>query len=290
MIHSGLLSHRRYYAMIRTGNYSLHAPSVLAFCLLLVIAACASRPAKPDGEQELTYLSEKEEIKFGNYVDAVVRSQYPVIKDEHLTRQVTAIGNELVAVSARPKLSYTFKVLNSSEVNAFAGPGGFVYITVGLLDKLESRDELAAVLAHEIGHVCERHSVRSYYNAQKIQNVLTLIDVAAMVAGVPPVASLGGDMVGDFSRIVANLTATIIAQGYSRSWESRADELAFNYTSRADYDPHAFVTVLERFRSMEKEKGEEVKIILLSSHPKTEDRIEHIKCLLGEQAKDESSN
>jgi predicted Zn-dependent protease len=254
------------------------------------MAACASRSAKPDETKELPYLSEKDEIKFGNYVDAVVRSQYPIIKDEHLTRQVSAIGNQLVDVSTRPHLSYTFKVLNTSEVNAFAGPGGFVYVTVGLLDKLESRDELAAVLAHEIGHVCERHSVRSYYTAQKMQNVLTLIDIAAMVAGVPPVASMGGDMVGDFSRIVANLTAMIIAQGYSRSWENRADELAFDYSSRADYDPRAFVTVLERFRAMEMEKGEAIKITLLSSHPKTEDRIAHIKSLLGEDANNETGN
>jgi predicted Zn-dependent protease len=259
-------------------------------CILFVMTACASRPAKPDETKELPYLSEKDEIKFGNYVDAVVRSQYPIIKDEHLTRQVSAIGNQLVAVSTRPNLSYTFKVLNTSEVNAFAGPGGFVYVTVGLLDKLESKDELAAVLAHEIGHICERHSVRSYYTAQKMQNVLTLIDIAAMVAGVPPVASLGGDMVGDFSRIVANLTAMIIAQGYSRSWENRADELAFDYSSRADYDPRAFVTVLERFRAMEMEKGESIKITLLSSHPKTDDRIAHIKSLLGEDANNETGN
>jgi predicted Zn-dependent protease len=276
--------------MIRPGKNLVSAPQFFILCLLLVNAACASRSAKPDETKELPYLSEKDEIKFGNYVDAVVRSQYPIIKDEHLTRQVATIGNQLVTVSTRPNLSYTFKVLNTSEVNAFAGPGGFVYVTVGLLDKLESRDELAAVLAHEIGHVCERHSVRSYYTAQKMQNVLTLIDIAAMVAGVPPVASMGGDMVGDFSRIVANLTAMIIAQGYSRSWENRADELAFDYASRADYDPRAFVTVLERFRAMEMENGEEIKITLLSSHPKTEDRIAHIKSLLGEETNNETGN
>jgi predicted Zn-dependent protease len=259
-------------------------------CILFVMTACASRPAKPDETKELPYLSEKDEIKFGNYVDAVVKSQYSVVKDEHLTEQVAVIGNQLAAVSARPNLSYTFAVLNTSEVNAFAGPGGFVYVTVGLLDKLKSKDELATVLAHEVGHVCERHSVRSYYNAQKMQNVLTLVDVAAMVAGVPPVASLGGDMVGDFSKIVANLTAAIIAQGYSRNWENKADELGFSYASRADYDPHAFVIVLERFRAMEKEKGEETKITLLSSHPKTEDRIAHIKSLLGEDANHETGN
>ncbi len=276
--------------MMNFGKNPVFAQKFLMLCLLLCTAACASRPAKPDGGKQLPYLSEKEEIKFGNYVDAVVKSQYPVIKDEHLTERVAAVGNQLVTVCTRPDLHFVFTVLNTSEVNAFAGPGGFVYITVGLLDQLESKDELAAVLAHEIGHVCERHSVRSYYSAQKMQNVLTLVDIAAMVAGIPPVASLGGDMIGDFSRIVTNLAAMIVAQGYSRSWENRADELAFDYSSRANYDPGAFVTVLERFRAMEKEKGEEIKITLLSSHPKTEDRIAHVKLLLGKEAKHETGN
>lgn len=262
----------------------------LLLCLLLVLSACASKPPKPEAEKELPYLSEKDEIKFGNYVDAVVAAQYPTLKDEHLTQQVAAIGNQLVAVSARPNLPFTFKVLNTTEVNAFAGPGGFVYVTVGLLDTLEKKDELASVLAHEVGHVCERHSVRSYYNAQKMQNVLTLFDIAAMVAGIPPVASIGGDMVGDFSRIVANLTAMIIAQGYSRSWENRADELAFTYCSRADYDAHAFITVLKRFRTMEEERGEEVKITLLSSHPQTDDRIEHVQSLIDKAQQDETDD
>jgi predicted Zn-dependent protease len=82
----------------------------------------------------------------------------------------------------------------------------------------------------------------------------------------------------------------IIAQGYSRNWENKADELAFDYSSRADYDPNAFVNVLERFRAMEKERGEEIKITLLSSHPKTEDRIAHIKSLLGEEARNETAH
>ena len=246
----------------------------------LFLLSCASHPPKPDEEKKLQHLSEKDEIKFGNYVDAVVATQYPILRDEALTQKIADIGNKLVSVSDRQHLPFTFKVLNTTEVNAFAAPGGFVYVTIGLLDILEKKDELASVLAHEIGHVCERHSVRSYYNAQKIKTVLTLIDIAAMAAGVPPVANIGGDIIGDFGRIIANLTAVIIFQGYSRSWETRADELGLLYSFKAGYDPHSFVSVLERFIKLEEERGEKIKLTILSSHPKTEDRIKHVKLLI----------
>lgn len=247
---------------------------------LFFLLSCASRPPKPDEEEKLSRLSERDEIKFGNYVDAVVATRYPALKDESLTQKVAEIGNNLTSVSNRPNLPFTFKILNTTEVNAFAAPGGYVYITVGLLDTLEKKDELAAVLAHEIGHVCERHSIRSWYTAQKINTVLTLIDIAAMIYGAPPVASVGGDLIGDFGRIVANLTAVIISQGYSRSWETRADELGLLYSSKAGYDSKSFVSVLERFLKLEEEKGEKIKMTILSSHPKTEDRIKHVKLLI----------
>ena len=247
---------------------------------MLFLLACASNPPKPDYEEDLEYLTEKEEIKFGNYVDAVVADTYPVLKDESLTQKVAAIGERLVSASDRPHLPFAFKILNTTEVNAFAGPGGYVYVTIGLLDVLESKDELAAVMAHEIGHVCERHSIRSWYTAQKIKTVLTLFDIAAMVYGAPPVATMGGDLIGDFTRIVANLTGMIVYKGYSRNWETRADELGVLYASAAGYDPHSMVSVLERFQKLEEEKGEKIKLTILSSHPKTEDRIEHIKLLI----------
>ncbi|MBW1839563.1 MAG: M48 family metalloprotease [Deltaproteobacteria bacterium] len=246
----------------------------------LFFLSCASRPPKPDEVDELPLLTEKEEIKFGNYVDAVVAARHPTLHDENTTQRVAEIGNKLAATSDRPHLPFTFKVLNTTEVNAFAAPGGFVYVTVGLLDILEKKDELASVMAHEIGHVCERHSVRAYYTAQKINAVLTLLDLGAMIAGYPPIAGMGGDILGDIGRIVANLTAVIISQGYSRSWESRADELGLQYSFKAGYDPQAMVSVLERFLRLEEERGEKIKLTILSSHPKTEYRISHIKSLI----------
>lgn len=182
----------------------------------LFVFGCATTPSDLKPMDSSGYMSEEEEIRFGNYVDAVITSQFPVLKDEELKEKISRFGDELVKVSHRPNLTFTFKVLNTTTINAFAAPGGIVYITTGLLDRLESKDELASILGHEIGHVCAQHSVREWRTAQNMQNILTVIDVGLLFANLPPVTTIGGDLIGDFGRKVAFLTAIIIYQGYNR--------------------------------------------------------------------------
>jgi len=193
-------------------------PFNLLSCLMisLFVFGCATTPSDLKPMDSSGYMSEEEEIRFGNYVDAVITSQFPVLKDEELKEKISRFGDELVKVSHRPNLTFTFKVLNTTTINAFAAPGGIVYITTGLLDRLESKDELASILGHEIGHVCAQHSVREWRTAQNMQNILTVIDVGLLFANLPPVTTIGGDLIGDFGRKVAFLTAIIIYQGYNR--------------------------------------------------------------------------
>jgi predicted Zn-dependent protease len=226
------------------------------------------------------YMSEEDEVRFGNYVDAVVTSQFPVCKDAELAEKVSALGNDLVKVSHRPHLKFTFKVLNTTTINAFAAPGGIVYVTTGLLDRLESRDELAAIIGHEIGHVCARHSVIEWYTAQRMQQLLTVIDIGLLFANLPPVATIGGDLAGDFGRKVAALTAIIVYQGYSRSYESQADRLGAEYAYKADFNPQASIDVLNKFIAIQKEKGHDEELTILSSHPKTEERIKELQTFI----------
>lgn len=260
-------------------DYVMRKPSCvigLVIATLLFVTGCASssKEIKPEAEAQL--MSEEDEVKFGYYVDAIVCNEFPVLKDERLTNQVSAIGNPLVGNSLRPELKFTFKVLNTETVNAFSGPGGFVYVTVGLLDKLESKDELAAVLGHEIGHCCARHSVKSWKNAQKISRTLTLLDIAAVVAGLPPIAGAGGDIIANVGQKAAYLTSMIIYQGYSRGYEYQADELGLEQMHKSDYDPEAMVRVLDKFIKLQEEEGREKGIAILSSHPHLEDRIQHV--------------
>lgn len=257
--------------------------NLLVFLFLvaqLTVLACASsrKEIKPGADARL--MSEADEVKFGYYVDAMICNEYPVLKKERLNNQVATIGNRLAKQSIRPDFQFHFKVLNTETINAFAGPGGFVYVTVGLLDELERKDELAAVLSHEIGHCCARHSIKSWYTAQRISQALTLIDIAAIVAGLPPVAGAGGDIIGNVGQIAANLASMLIYQGYSRGYEYQADELGLQQMYEAGYDPEGMISVFEKFIELRKDEGRERGLVLLSSHPHLEDRIQHARELV----------
>jgi predicted Zn-dependent protease len=247
----------------------------LSVSFLFTGCATSSKEIKPEVEAQL--MSEEDEIKFGYYVDAVVSNEFPVLKDERLTQKIVAVGNSLVKHSLRPDLKFTFKVLNTETVNAFSGPGGFVYVTVGLLDKLESKNELAAILGHEIGHVCARHPIKAWKSAQKISRTLTIIDIAAIIAGLPPVAGAGGDIIANVGQRAAHLASMIIYQGYSRGYEYQADELGLQEMYKSGYDPEAMVRVFEKFIKLREEEGRGKGLTILSSHPHLEDRIQHAR-------------
>ncbi|MBN2468556.1 MAG: M48 family metalloprotease [Deltaproteobacteria bacterium] len=265
-------AHRRKH--LRMGLSALCVVSISLF----YGCSASTKEIRPEADAQL--LPVEDEVKFGYYVDAVVCSEFPVLKDERLTAQVSAIGNSLVDKSLRPDLDFNFRILNTETVNAFAAPGGFVYITIGLLDKLESKDELAAILGHEIGHVCARHSIKAWYTAQKISKPLTVIDIAAIIAGLPPIASAGGDIIADVGQTVAQLASVIVYQGYSRTYEYQADELGLQEMYHAGYDPEATISVFEKLIRLREEEGNGEGIVLLSSHPPMEDRIEHTRSFL----------
>jgi predicted Zn-dependent protease len=135
---------------------------VRAIFLLLIalVGACATNPVT--GEREFTLMSEAQEIAMGRESDAQVRAEMGVYSDPELTKYVNDIGLRLAKVSERPNLPWQFTVVDQPAINAFALPGGFIYITRGILPFLETEADLAGVLGHEIGHVTARHSARQY--------------------------------------------------------------------------------------------------------------------------------
>ncbi|MFC1548804.1 M48 family metalloprotease [Candidatus Omnitrophota bacterium] len=232
------------------------------------------------------WVSVEEEIQFGHYVDALIINQYIVLEDSPVVSAVQNIGKKVVEVSHRPELPYKFKVVNTPEVNAFAGPGGYVYITTGLLDILETKDEVAAVLGHELGHICERHSIRGLQNAQNTQIVGGLLSVAAFVT----VAALTYDGDSGTSNVdlscaagqAAYMATVMVKQGYCRVYEDKADELGILYIHKAGYDASAMIGVLEKLKKLDKEKRPDMQYTLLSTHPSPKSRIKNVRKTLNE--------
>ena len=198
------------------------------------LAGCATNPVT--GRADLVTMSEAQEIEIGRQQHPKILEEFGRYDDEALQAYVSQVGQRIAAVSHRPQLQYTFTVLDSEEVNAFALPGGYVYITRGIMAYLNSEAELVAVLAHEVGHVTARHSVRQQTGA-------TATGVGATVIGI-----LTGS--GDLAH-VANMAGTALVSGYGRDMELEADGLGAQYLDRLGYDPDAMIDVVRLLKNQE---------------------------------------
>ena len=213
---------------------------------LLSVSGCAVNPVS--GEQEFVLMSEGQELALGRRMHPQILEQYDTYDDPELQAYVQRVGEELAAKSHRQDLIYRFTVLDSDEVNAFALPGGYIYITRGLMSYFQSEEELAAVLGHEIGHVTARHSVRQYSTQQA-----TGLGIA-----------LGSILVPELrDRNVQNLLGslgTALVRGYGREHELEADRLGAEYLARTGRDPEAMIDVIRVLKAQEefeKERAEQ---------------------------------
>lgn len=209
--------------------------TLLGIGALAWATGCAVNPAS--GQREFVLMSESQEIALGRSANPRVLIQYGRYDDVALQRYVQTVGEKLAAHSDRPGLVYRFTVVDSPEVNAFALPGGYIYITRGLLAYLENEAQLAAVLGHEIGHVTARHAVRQY----------TAATVTGLVTGVASTA-LGAQGAQD---LFGALGAALV-RGYGRDMELQADHLGARYLARAGYDPRAMIEVLALLENQER--------------------------------------
>ncbi len=214
-------------------------------------------------------LTEEQEYYLGRSVAATILSRYSLLRDPALTEYVNRVGRAVAMVSDRPEVfsGYHFAVLNSQELNAISAPAGFVFITKGLLKRMPDEDALAAVLAHEVAHVVKGHGT-SAISSSNLSEALLLIgkDVAASQGGAPVSA-----LTSAFGNSVTDITNTILENGYSRSQEYDADEYAAELLTRAGYDAHAIITMLEAI-----EKGGASKGGWMDTHPSPSKRIDNV--------------
>jgi predicted Zn-dependent protease len=230
--------------------------------LALVACGCATNPAT--GRRQLILMSEQQEIQVGRESDAQVRKEMGVYDDAALQRYVATIGARLVKEAHRPGLPWTFTVVDEPAVNAFALPGGFIYITRGILPFLQSEAELAGVLGHEIGHVDARHSAEAY--SKQMGAGLGLAVAGILAPSTQPVQG------------VASVGLQALFLKYSRDDELEADGLGVGYEAAAGWDPHAMPALLNTLARIEDASGSRRGVPNWTlTHPPAEDRVVKIQ-------------
>jgi predicted Zn-dependent protease len=224
------------------------------------MTACAVNPAT--GERQLSLISERQEITIGQDGAKDVQASLGIVQDPALESYVAGIGDRLAATSERPDLPWSFQVVDDPGVNAFALPGGFIYVTRGILPYFQNEAELAGVLGHEIGHVTARHSVTQMSRQQLEQLGL----------GVGMILSEDVRQFGD----ILSAGLGLLNLKYSRGDETQADELGVRYMSRAGYDPMTLIGVFQMLASVSGGAGTRVPEWQLT-HPYPENREAHIR-------------
>jgi len=202
----------------------------------------------------------------GRSIDLQVEKQYEFSADPLQQKRVEDIGRKIAAVSDRKEIDYHFRVLEDEQVNAVSLPGGYVYVNSGLLEKVANDDELACILAHEVGHIVARHSIKKL-QAMQGYSVLRLL-----VAVAPGTGDVGS---------AADAAYMQFLLGYSREDELLADQLGARYAKLAGYDPHGMITFLDKLQDINRRMPIQEKSYY-KTHPYVPDRVRVVKQELGE--------
>jgi len=222
-------------------------------------------------------MTDQEEYYVGRAVAATILGQYRLYPNESLIRYVNEVGQDIALASDRPFTygGYHFAILDTEEVNALSCPGGIIFVTRGMLKRVKNEEELAAVLAHEVGHVNHKDGIAAIQRARWVQ-VATLLgaEAAKKVSG----ADLA-QLVSLFEGSVNDVVKTLIVNGYSREQEEAADLGAMAFMYRAGYDPHGLSNGLER---LAKEQTGGTKEGLLTTHPGMKERLAKAKAVITE--------
>ena len=231
----------------------------LAVVALLAAVACAVNPVT--GRHELMLLSEEQEIQLGRQNDELVVAEYGLYDDRELAEWIEQTGHTMAAVSERPQLPWTFRVIDDTIVNAFALPGGYIYMTRGILAYMNSEAEVVGVLGHEIGHVTARHGAQRYTGASLAQ-----IGLGAGSVLSSEVRALGG---------ILQAGVGLLFLKFGRDDELQSDQLGARYAVGAGYDPRR-LAVFFRTISMMSEAGGGRLPTWLSTHPAPANRVERV--------------
>jgi len=214
-------------------------------------------------------ITEDEEYYVGRAVAAMILDKYAFSTDVNVTWYVNLIGKDITLSSDKPNTynGYHFGILNTEEINAFACPGGTIFISMGMIRMIANEDELAAVLAHEIAHIANRDGISAIKNSRWTEALTVMGTEAAKKYGPQEVAQL----VSIFEGSIEDVFKAVVTKGYSRSQEYSADETALKYLEKSGYNPAALLDVLKRLSSRDSSSGG-----IMQTHPASQDRIENL--------------
>ncbi|HQR37989.1 MAG TPA: M48 family metallopeptidase [Blastocatellia bacterium] len=245
--------------------------------LLLVILVLSASPAAFGGSDGSAYdkfrkaqysnnglLSQQDEMQLGEQVHREILTKYQIVNDPGINAYLQNLGDRLVRSSRRPDIQYRFYAIEDNSVNAFAIPGGYVYVHTGLLNMVQSEDELAGAMAHEIGHVVARHGLRNIKKAQRVAMITGIIGIGTEIA-------TNGSGAGRAAQQAATLLGAGILTRNSRDFEREADYLGLYDMTAAGYDPTAMVRLFQRLDHASGAKESSGGIF--ASHPNAKERI-----------------
>lgn len=212
-------------------------------------------------------INQQQEVQLGQEYSAQIAQQLPLINDPVVVRYINLLGDSLAHVTSRANLDWHFYVVDSREVNAFAVPGGYVYVNRGLIERATRMDELAGVLGHEITHVVDRHSVKQMQQQQGANIGLTLACVLTSVCN----SQAAGTAI--------NVGASALFAKFSRTDEAQADEGAVGVTVRSGISPEGIVTM---FQTLLQERQTQPSAVnaWFATHPLEEARIADVQALI----------
>jgi predicted Zn-dependent protease len=249
-------------------------PAYLCVLLLLVLPQNALagddrawRERASAGSTETETINEdiNEEVRFGKEVAARLIGRYGLYSDDQLIRYVTLVGLSLARNANRPELKYHFAVLNTSDINGYAAPGGYIFVTKGALDKMQDESELAGVIAHEMTHVNQKHVVREL--GIRATEGSAVSGLARLIGGGTETARIA------FSQAVEKALDMLFKTGYKREDEVQADRGAVTLCAVSGYDPGGLARYFQRINAA---KGKATEV-LDKTHPAYEERIALLK-------------
>jgi predicted Zn-dependent protease len=241
--------------MIKT----LSASILLLFCFLY--SGCAVNPAT--GQKQLMLVSPNQELEMGKqYAPEIEKQLKGRIENPALQNYINTVGQRIARISHLPGTQFTYTAVNDESINAMALPGGYVFITKGMLEKLNSEAQLAGILAHETAHVTARHSA---------QAMTTQIGMDLALSAASKQTSAGAAQ-------MASIGSQLISLRYSRGHENQADSIGMDYLVKAGYSPYAMIETMEILERESKSRS----IEFFSTHPNPDNRKENLQAQIAD--------